>query len=374
MPRKLTRRDALQGAAAAAAAAVTAPALVGLSFAETGWTETHGLSTFGELGLPRDFKHFDYVNPAAPKGGTLTQQLRSGGGNQSFDTFNTLNPFVDKGDGVGGVELIFDSLVTSHANEPLTAYGLLAHSILISPDRLKYRFRLRPEARFHDGSPLTAEDVAFTLVTMKAKGHSSYRLLYREMESAEADDAHTVTVTLSPRRSRDLHLLVGSASILSKKFWEGRDFEAQILEPLLGSSAYRMGRFEQGRFIEYERVADYWGKDLPVNVGLNNFDRIRYEYFRDRSVAFEAFKAGTITWQEEYTARQWATGYDFPALRDGRVKREELPRTGVTGAQGWFFNTRRAMFKDKRIREAINLCFDFEWTNRNIMFGLRART
>jgi microcin C transport system substrate-binding protein len=370
-----TRREVLKGTAATLALpAIASPVLINPAFAETGWTETHGLSTFGELGLPADFKHFAYVNPAAPKGGFVTIQLRSGGGNQSFDTFNTLNSFVDKGDGVGGTELIFDSLVTSHADEPLTAYGLLAKSILISPDKLTYRFKLREEARFHDGSPLTAEDVAFSMNIIKTKGHSSYRLLLRELESVTADDRHTVTVRLTPKKSRDLHLLVGSLNVFSKKFWDGRDFEAAILEPILGSSAYRMGRFEQGRFMEYERVADYWGKDLPVSVGLNNFDRIRYEYYRDRNVAFEAFKAGSITFQEEYTARQWATGYDFPALRDGRVKREELPRTGTTAAQGWYFNTRREMFKDKRVREAIAICFDFEWTNKNIMFGLRART
>jgi microcin C transport system substrate-binding protein len=356
------------------AGALAMPALANPLLAEAGWTETHGLSTFGELGLPADFKHFGYVNPAAPKGGYVTIQLKSGGGNQSFDTFNTLNSFVDKGDGVGGTELIFDSLVTSHADEPLTAYGLLARTILISPDKLTYRFRLRPEARFHDGSPVTADDVVFSMLTIKNKGHSSYRLLLRELESARADDRHTVTVTLTARKSRDLHLLVGSLSVFSKAFWEGRDFEAPILEPILGSGAYRMGRFEQGRFMEYERVADYWGKDLPVNVGLNNFDRIRYEYFRDRNVAFEAFKAGTITFHEEYTARLWATGYDFPALRDGRVKREELPRTASTASQGWYFNTRRPMFQDRRVREAVALCFDFEWTNKNIMFGFRART
>lgn len=344
------------------------------ALADTGWTQTHGLSTFGELGLPRDFPHFAYVNPQAPKGGHLVIQLRAGGGNQSFDTFNTLNSFVERGDGVAGTELIFDSLVTSHGDEPLTSYGLLAETILISPDRLKYRFVLRPDARFHDGSPITAEDVAFSMNIIKTKGHSSYRLLLRELDDVVADDPRTVTVTLTPRRSRDLHLLVGSLNIFSRRFWEGRDFEAQILEPILGSGAYRMGRFEQGRFMEYERVADYWAKDLPVNVGLNNFDRIRYEYFRDRNVAFEAFKAGTITFQEEFTARNWATGYDFPAVRDGRVKREELPRRGVTAAQGWYFNTRREQFQDKRIREALCLCFDFEWTNRNIMFGTRART
>jgi microcin C transport system substrate-binding protein len=375
--RRWTRRDALKataGAALVTTALPAAPALIRPSYAEAGWTETHGLSTFGELGLPRDFKHFAFVNPAAPKGGFVNIQLKSGGGNQSFDTFNTLNSFVDKGDGVGGTELIFDSLVTSHADEPLTSYGLLAHTILIAPDKLTYRFKLREEARFHDGSPLTAEDVAFSMNIIKTKGHSSYRLLLRELESVTADDPRTVTVRLTPKKSRDLHLLVGSLSVFSKKFWDGRDFEAAILEPILGSGAYRMGRFEQGRFMEYDRVPDYWGKDLPVNVGLNNFDRVRYDYFRDRNVAFEAFKAGTITFEEEYTARQWATGYDFPAIRDGRVKREELPRTGTTASQGWYFNTRREMFRDKRIREALNLCFDFEWTNKNIMFGFRART
>ncbi len=371
--RSVTRRGAL-GTGLAGGAAMAAPGRLRRAYADDNWTEAHGLSVFGELGLPRDFRHFAYVNPDAPKGGFVTIQLRQGGGNQSFDTFNTLNSFVDRGDGVGGTELIFDSLVTSHADEPLTAYGLLAHSILISPDRLRYRFRLRPEARFHDGSPVTAEDVAFSMMTIKTRGHSSYRLLLRELESVTADDAHTVTATLTPRRSRDLHLLVGSLSVFSRKFWEGRDFEAQILEPILGSGPYRMGRFEQGRFMEYDRVPDYWGRDLPVNRGLNNFDRIRYEYFRDRNVAFEAFKAGQITFQEEFTARLWATGYDFPAIRDGRVKREELPRTAPTASQGWYFNTRREMFRDRRIREALNLCFDFEWTNRNIMFGARART
>jgi microcin C transport system substrate-binding protein len=375
--RRWTRRDALKataGAALVTTALPAAPALIRPSYAEAGWTETHGLSTFGELGLPRDFKHFAFVNPAAPKGGFVNIQLKSGGGNQSFDTFNTLNSFVDKGDGVGGTELIFDSLVTSHADEPLTSYGLLAHTILIAPDKLTYRFKLREEASFHDGSPLTAEDVAFSMNIIKTKGHSSYRLLLRELESVTADDPRTVTVRLTPKKSRDLHLLVGSLHVFSRKFWDGRDFEAAILEPILGSGAYRIGRFEQGRFMEYDRVPDYWGKDLPVNVGLNNFDRVRYDYFRDRNVAFEAFKAGTITFEEEYTARQWATGYDFPAIRDGRVKREELPRTGTTASQGWYFNTRREMFRDKRIREALNLCFDFEWTNKNIMFGFRART
>jgi microcin C transport system substrate-binding protein len=334
----------------------------------------HGLSLFDDLALPADFPHYGYVNPQAPKGGYVAVQLKRGGGNQTFDTFNTLNSFVDKGDGVGGSDLIYDSLFVSHLDEPMAAYGLLAKSVAVSPDKLTYHVELRPEARFHDGSPLTSADVAFSMMTLKTKGHSSYRILLRELESVTEDGPHAVTIRLSPRRGRDLHMLVGALPVFSKVFWATRDFEAAILEPILGSGAYRFGRFEQGRFVEYERVADYWGRDLPVNRGQNNFDRIRYEYFRDRNVAFEGFKAGILTYQEEYTARLWATGYDFPAVKDGKVKREDLPRTEPLTAQGWYFNTRRDKFKDKRIREAIGLAFDFDWVNKNIMFGFRRRT
>ncbi len=334
-----------------------------------GEVETHGLSTFGELALPPDFKRFAYVNPDAPKGGTLSLQVKQAGGNQNLETFNTLNIFTFKGDGAAGMDGIFDTLMTSTADEPDSAYGLVARAVKISDDKLTYRFLLRPEARFHDGSQLTAEDVVFSLNILKTKGHPTYSQLLTEMVSAEAEDKQTVTVKLSPKRSRSLHLVIASMPIFSAAYWKTRDFEASTLESPLGSGAYKVGRFEQGRYIEYDRVPDYWAKDLPVNVGQNNFDHIRYEYFRDRQVAFEGFKAGAFNYHEEYTSIFWATQYDFPAIREGKVKREKVPDPKAVPTQGWIFNLRRDKFKDPRIREAIGLAFDFEWTNTNIMYG-----
>lgn len=334
-----------------------------------GETETYGLSSFGDLKYGPDFKHFDYVNPDAPKGGQLAIQLKQGTGNQNFDTFNTLNIFVLQGDGAAGMGSTFDSLMSAAADEPDALYGLVAKSVRVSPDKLTYRFLLRPEARFHDGSKLTARDAAFSLNILKEKGHPVFRAVLPQMVSAEAEADDVLRVQFSPKRSRDIHLVVAGLPIFSERYWQGRDFEASTLEPPLGSGAYKVGRFEQGRFIEFERVPDYWAKDLAVNVGLNNFDRVRYEYFRDRTVAFEAFKSGVLNFNEEYTSRIWATGYDFPAIREGRVKKDELPNDAPSPIQGWYFNTRRDAFKDPRIREAIGLAFDFEWTNANIMFG-----
>jgi microcin C transport system substrate-binding protein len=371
-----TRRHVVQGGVAVLGASLL-PAMFPASrgMAQSGEAESHGLSVFdGDLALPENFPHLNYVNPAAPKGGALVVQLKRGLGNQNFDTFNTLNPFVLRGDGAAGVEMIFDTLMAGNGDEAGSAYGLVARRVRWSADHLTYRFLLRPEARFHDGSRLTAKDVAFSINLLRTRGHPSYRLTLKEVVSVEAEADDVVKVVLSPQRGRELHLIVGSLPILPEAFWAGRDFEAAIMEPPLGSGAYRIGRFEQGRFIEFERVADYWGRDLPLNRGQNNFDRIRYEYFRDRQVAFEAFKSGVLTFQEEFTSRIWATGYDFPALTEGRVKKETLPRNEPTGSQGWYFNTRREMFRDPRIREAIGLCFDFEWTNKNIMFGLYKRT
>lgn len=366
----ISRRRMLQNGAALAGLSAIAP-LGTVALAQD--KEVHGLSTFGELALPPDFPHFRYVNPQAPKGGAIVQQIKRAGGNQNFDTFNTLNTFVLQGDGAAGMDACFDSLMAGSGDEPGAMYGLLAKSVAVSEDKLTYRFRLRPEARFHDGSRVTAGDVAFTMNLLKAKGHPSYRLMLNELESVTADGDDVVTAKLSPKRSRDLHLIVAGLPVFSEKFWSTRDFEAATLEAPLGSGPYKVSRFEQGRYIEFERVTDYWGKDLPVNVGTNNFDRVRWEYFRDRQVAFEAFKGGVITFQEEFTSRIWATGYDFPAIKDGKVRKEALPNNAPTGTQGWVFNLRRDQFRDPRIREAIGLCFDFEWTNRNIMFGSYSR-
>jgi microcin C transport system substrate-binding protein len=356
-------------------AAATIGLLPRAAFAqENGGTEVHGLSSFGELNYPPDFKHFSYVNPNAPKGGTLALQIKQSIGNQNFDTFNTLNIFVLQGDGAAGMTATFDTLMSGSGDEPDALYGLVAKSVRISDDKLTYRFIIRPEARFHDGSRLTAKDAAFSLNILKEKGHPVFRSLLTQMASAEAESDDILRIQFTPQRSRDLHLVVAGMPIFSERYWQGKNFEAATLEAPLGSGPYKVSRFETGRFIEFERVADYWAKDLPVNVGLNNFDRVRWDYFRDRTVAFEAFKNGTLNYHEEYTSRIWSTGYDFPAVREGKVKKEEISNDSPATIQGWYFNTRRDAFKDPRIRQAIGLAFDFEWTNANIMFGLYKRT
>ncbi|MBX9741692.1 MAG: extracellular solute-binding protein [Beijerinckiaceae bacterium] len=378
-----TRRQAIRlGSAALGSTALGAGAFGPASpaFAQQGpladvatEVETYGLSTFGELALPENFPHFAYVNPKAPRGGTLSLQIKNTSGNQNFETFDTLNIYVFKGDGAAGMDATFDTLMSGTADEPTSMYGLVADRVKISADKLTYRFHIRPEARFHDGSRLTAADAAFSFNILKEKGHPLYRTILGEFLGAEAESDDTLVVKLGPQRSRDLHLIVAGLPIFSQAWWKGRDFEASTLEAPLGSGPYKVSRFEQGRYIEFERVRDYWGANLPVNVGSNNFDRLRYEYYRERQVAFEGFKSGQINFNEEYTARLWATAYDFPAVRDGRVKRDELPNGAPTPSQGWYFNTRRAKFKDPRVREALGLAFDFEWTNRNIMYSAYKR-
>jgi len=328
--------------------------------------ETHGLSVFGDLDLPPDFKSFAYVRPDAPKGGTASQG--------TFGTFNSFNSFILRGDSPAGIHLIYDSLLKGNLDERDALYGLIARGVKISADKLVYTFLLRKEARFHDGSPLTAKDVVFTLLTLKEKGHPVYRQSLRDLAKAEAMAADIVTVTFAEGRARDLPLLVAGLSILSEAYYKTHKFDETTLEPPLTSGPYKIGRFDQGRFITYERVADYWAKDLPVNVGQYNFDTIRLDYFSDRTVTFEAFKAGSFTMHEEFTSANWAKGYDFPAFREGRVVRETIPDANISGIQGWFFNTRRPMFKDPLIREAIGTAFDFKWTNTNLMYGAYQRT
>ncbi len=336
--------------------------------------ESHGLSIFGDLKYGPDFRHFDYVRADAPKGGAMSLQISGTTGNQTYDTFNTLNIHVLKGDGAAGMDFTFDSLMVRALDEPDAMYGLVARAVRASGDGRSYRFLLRPQARFHDGSRLTARDVAFTIGLLKEKGHPVFSQALRHVAGAAAEGEEVVRVDFAPESSRDLPLQVAGLPIFSEAYWSGRDFEAATLEAPLGSGPYRVARFESGRFIAFERVKDYWAADLPVNAGQHNFDELRYEYFRDRQVAFEAFKGGVFTYREEFTARLWAAGYDFPAVRDGRIRREEIPDGTPSGMQGWFFNLRRAKFADPRIREAIGLCFDFEATNRNIMYGAYLRT
>ncbi|MBV1706826.1 MAG: extracellular solute-binding protein [Hyphomicrobiales bacterium] len=361
-----SRRDALKTSAAAALAATTLPALA--TPAATG-TEAYGMSSFGDLAEPANFSHFNYVNPQAPKGGALVIQLTNTTGNQAFDTFDTLNIYVFKGNGAAGMDTTFDTLMTGSADEPDALYGLLAQSVAISADKLTYRFRLDPRARFHDGSKVTAGDVAFSLNILKTQGHPALRIPLDKMTGARAEGDDIAVVTLDKARSRDLHLFIASLPIFSAKWWKGRDFQASTLDAPLGSGPYKVRRFDTGRSIEFELVADYWGKDLPVNVGQNNFAVVRYEYFRDRTAAFEAFKAGSLNFRQEFTAKIWHTSYDFPAIASGAVKHEALHSGRPVPTQGWFFNTRHPVLGNRQVREAIGLLFDFEWTDRTIMYS-----
>jgi microcin C transport system substrate-binding protein len=370
MTMSLTRRAALQAGAGGALATLVCRPFV--AFADDS-VETHGLSSFGDLALPADFPHFAYVNPEAPTGGLLSLQITGTSGNQNFDTFDTLNIYAWKGNGAAGMSATFDTLMTANGDEPDSVYGLLSQSVRVSTDKLDYRFRLRPEARFLDGSKVTAADVAFSLDVLKDKGHPIYAQLLKEVESANAEGDDIVHVRFVQGRSRDAHLIVVGMPVFSAAWWKGRDFTAATLDPPLGSGAYKVKTFEQGRFIEYARDPNYWGAKLPVNLGQNNFDRLRFEYYRERQVAFEAFKAGAINYHEEYTSRFWATAYDFPAAKDGRVKKEILHDGAPSRTQGWQLNTRRDQFKDPRVREAIGLCFDFNWTNKNIMYSAYKR-
>ena len=332
------------------------------------------MSAFGDLEYPPDFPHFSYVNPNAPKGGMFSQIGPNRQFNQSFQTFNSLNSFILKGDAAQGMELTFAALMVRSGDEADAMYGLAASSVRISDDELTYRFTLRSQAKFHDGTPLTAHDVAWSLTTLKEKGHPIITQQLRDFMDAEAADDGTVVVRFAEKRGRDVPLFVAALPIFSRTYYSKKPFDESTLDIPLGSGAYKVGRFQVGHFIEFERVKDWWGADLPVSRGQSNFDVLRFEYYRDREVGFEGFTAKNYLFREEFTSRTWATRYDFPAFKEGRVKRDVLPDDTPSGAQGWFINTRRDKFKDRRVREALIDAFDFEWTNKNIMYGSYERT
>jgi len=368
----ITRRHALVLSAGAIAAAKLASPAAAQETAKS--VERHGMSAFGDLAYPADFPHFKYVNPDASKGGMYSEAVSSRGYNGSFLTFNSLNAYILKGDGVFGMDLTFAALMVRSGDEPDAMYGLAARSVRISDNGLTYRFTLRDQAKFHDSTPLTAHEVVWTLTTLKDKGHPVITQQLRDFKGAEAEDDHTVIVRFADKRGRDVPLFVAGLPIFSKAYYAKQPFDQSTLEIPLGSGPYKVARFDVGHFIEFERVKDWWGADLPVARGQSNFDRIRYEYYRDREVAFIGFTAKNYLFREEFTSRIWATRYDFPAFKDGQVKRVVLPDDTPSGAQGWFINTRRPQFKDRRLREALIDAFDFEWTNKNIMYGAYDRT
>ncbi|MGI9382416.1 MAG: extracellular solute-binding protein, partial [Methyloligellaceae bacterium] len=349
--------------------AVCALGLVLATTPEAQAQKSHGLSAFGELKYPADFKHFDYVDPKAPKGGRLSMI-----GTAGVITFNSLNGYILKGDAAQGLSYLFDSLMVRADDEPDAMYGLVAHSVELSEDRKIATFSLRPEARFADGSPVTAEDVAFSLKTIKEKGHPRLALPLRDVAEATALGLHTIRYRFVGERTRDLPLIVASLPVLSKAYYTTQRFDQTTMEPPLGSGPYKVESFAQGRYILYRRRDDYWAKDLPVNRGRFNFDELRYEYFRDRTAEFEALKANVYDLREEFTSKTWMTEYDIQQVRSKRLLRLELPDQRPSGAQGFFINTRRAKFSDVRVRQALDYAFDFEWTNKNQFYDLYIRT
>ena len=357
------RSSRLLGAVLWALALAAAPGAAG-AVEET--RPSHGIAMHGDLKYPPDFKHFDYVNPNAPKGGAVRLQ--------AIGTYDSFNPFIVKGSPAAGIGRIYETLMTASADEPFSEYGLLAESITVPKDRSWVEFRLRPEARWHDGEPVTADDVVWTFETLITKAVPFFRGYYGDVKQVEKRDARTVRFTFKSGTNRELPLILGQLIVLPKHYWAERDFTKTTLEPPLGSGSYKVGAFEPGRHVEYERVEDYWGGNLPVNVGRDNFDRIRYDYYRDGTVSVEAFKAGEYDFRSENSSKNWATAYDFPALKQGLVKKEEIPHDRSTGMQAFVFNTRRPLFQDRKVRQALAYAFDFEWSNQALFYGQYARS
>jgi microcin C transport system substrate-binding protein len=325
----------------------------------------HALSLFDDIKYPAGFDHFEYVNPEAPKGGTVT--LAAAG------TFDSLNPFVIKGTPSGAAAQIYDTLMESSEDEPSTSYGLVAASVEVPEDHSWVIFNLRPEARFHDGRPMTADDVLFSFSILKEKGAPFYRFYYANVEPPEKLGPHRVRFRFSGGLNRELPHIIGQLPVLPRHYWEGREFDSTTLEPPLGSGPYRIGRVEPGRSIELLLVEDYWGRDLPVRKGQNNTN-LRYEYFRDTTIMVEAFKGRQYDFRLENSAKNWATAYEnFPALQRGLAVKELLDDNTPTGMQAFVFNIRRPKFQDPRVRQAIGLMFDFEWSNANLFYGQYTR-
>lgn len=349
------RRTFLLGAAVLLAAGRIAKAAV-----------THGMSLYGDFKYPPDFKHFDYVNPDAPKGGTMKLE--------SIGTYDTLNPFVIKGVAAAGIGSIFDTLMTRSADEASTDYPLIAESADLAPDRTSVVYNLNPKARFHDGAPITPEDVVWSFETLRDKGAPLYRFYYGDVTKVEIEGDHAVKFTFKNGDNRELPAILSELPVLSKAYWSGKDFEKTTLDPPLGSGPYKIASVDPGKSITYQRVDNYWAKDLPVNKGRYNVDTIRYDYYRDATVALQGFLAGAYDIRQENSSKAWATGYNSPALSDGLIKKVAIPNLNPSGMQGWAYNLRRPLFQDPLVREALAYAFDFEWSNQNLFYGSYTRT
>lgn len=326
----------------------------------------HAIAMHGAPKYGPDFSHFDYANPNAPKGGAVRLA--------AIGTYDNLNPFILKGISAAGSGQAFETLMGKSEDEAFSQYGLLAETVETPDDRSWVIFTLRKQARWHDGKPVTPEDVIFSANILKTKGHPFYRAYYAAIDKVTKVGERGVKFTFKDTTNRELPLIVGEIPILPKHYWQDRDFEKTTLEPPLGSGPYRVSKVDTGRSITYSRVADYWGADLPVNKGRHNFDTIRYDYYRDGTVALEALKSNNYDFRQENISKNWATAYDIPQVRDGWLKKVNIDNEQPTGMQGFVFNTRRKMFSDARVRRAISYLFDFEWTNKTLFYDQYTRT
>ncbi len=340
--------------------------LLGSVLPASAGNSSHALAMNGEPRYASDFNHFDYVRPDAPKGGQV--RLAATG------TFDSFNPFIVKGNSADGLGLLFDTLTEQSLDEPFTEYGLLAERIEVAQDRSSMTFHLREGARFHDGSPVTAQDVAFTFKILVEQGNPHYAQYYADVVRVDVVGPRTVTFVFKPGSNQELPLILGQLPVLSEASWKGRDFSASSLDIPMGSGPYRIGEFKAGQRLTFVRDDGYWGKDLPVNKGRHNFDTIIYDYYRDMTVTLEAFKAGEYDFRQEYNSKQWATGYTGPAVNAGLIHTENIPHKLAQGMQAFVFNTRRAIFADPQVRQALNFAFDFEWSNKNLFYGQYARS
>ncbi len=333
------------------------------SFAETA---QEGIALHGEVKYSAHFTHFDYVNPTAPKGGDLHLS--------ALGTFDTINPYTLKGVSADGAGLVFETLMAASLDEPLSQYGWVAESVAVAKDRQWVAYKLRPQARFQDGAPITPEDVLFSFETLRDKGHPSYRSYYRDVVKAEKIGIDSVRFTFRDTTNAELPLIMGQLPIFEKKDWQGKDFAATVLTSMVGSGPYKIENLTQGRSISYVRDPHWWAKDLPVNKGRFNFDHITYDYYRDTTVALEAFFAGRYDFRLENVAKNWALSYDTPAVKQGQIKKQEVKNELPAGMQGFIFNTRRPIFADPRVRQALGYAFDFEWSNKNFAYNAYTRT
>jgi microcin C transport system substrate-binding protein len=335
----------------------------------------HGLSAFGDLKYPEGFAAFDYANPDAPVGGTFNFQPWYWYFNQNTQTFNTLNAFVRRGDAPPRMELCFDTLMVSAHDEPDAIYGHVAETVTISEDGDRFTFRLRDIARFHDGTPITAADVKFSYDTLKAVGHPQLSLPLDPLVEVIEEDERTVTLVFDGTQSAQAILSVAANyPIFSAAYYADQTFDESTLDAPLGSGPYRVGDLNAGSFIEFQRVEDYWARAIGTGAGQNHFGAIRIEFYAERQAGFEAFKKGEVHWRREFTSKTWATEYNFPAIEQDQVVTDEFPADVRPGMQAWTLNQRRERFRDRRVRDAIGLCFDFEWTNENLFYGLYERS